>query len=71
MLSDKQGGETMPVEDDRRYDEWSKALDDLKEANDRYREATRTGSDTTAAKSDLRRAQDAYDKISNEIDSNA
>jgi uncharacterized protein YukE len=58
----------MPVEDHPKYDDWTNALDALKEANDRVRDAIRQGaSSIAAAKRDLRKAQQAYDSISYEI----
>lgn len=59
----------MAVQDSPKYEEWSCALDKLKEANDRYREARRTNSPgIAAAAEDLRIAQEEYDRISAEID---
>lgn len=59
----------MPVEDNPRYDEWSRALDRLKEANDRFRAAQRVNaSDIEAARKDLHDAQEAFDKIADEIE---
>ncbi len=58
----------MAVEDHARYHEWSKALDDLKEANDRYQEAEeRKAANLEVYKLDLHRAQVTFDLISEEI----
>ena len=60
----------MAVEDHPKYDEWSKALDHLKDANDHYRDVAKGKANTAinAAKRDLHNAQAAYDKISSEIE---
>ena len=58
----------MAVQDHPKYDEWSQALDDLKEANDRLREARVTNSAALeAAKLDFFKAKERYDQICDEI----
>jgi len=62
-------GRPMPVENHPKYDEWSKALDRLKEANDRFRAAKDSHAPhLEMAREDLRKAQSAYDLICEEID---
>ncbi|CAJ0878042.1 hypothetical protein AMST5_02933 [freshwater sediment metagenome] len=61
----------MPVEDHPLYDQWSEALDKLKEANDCYRAAKMArhpeGS-LAALKTHLNYAQADFDKIADQID---
>jgi len=59
----------MPVTDHPLYDEWSRALDRLKAANDRYRRARQSGEQLgfAAIVDDLRKAHEDYDRISAEI----
>lgn len=60
----------MAVEDHPLYEKWSEAVDRLKIANDSYREAKKSGSDTliSAAKKQLGQAQTGYDLISKQLD---
>jgi hypothetical protein len=57
----------LAVEDHPKYDAWSQALDELKAANDAYREAQRTGQGVAAAKRRLDSAQAAFYLIADQI----
>jgi ribosome-binding factor A len=60
----------MPVQNHPRYDEWSRALDRLKEANDCYRAAVIGKLEKNAIDSlrfNLDDAQREYNKIADEI----
>ena len=58
----------MAVEDHPRYDDWSAAVDRLKEANDRYRDAKRRDDPGIEKyRSDLRLAQEVYERLSEEL----
>ena len=59
----------MAVQEHPRYEEWSKALDRLKEANDRFRDAKqRNDPGLEAYELDLDKAQKAYDEIADELE---
>ena len=61
----------MPVQDHPSYDEWSRKLDLLKEANDCYRAAVTGRLDQLAAKSlrfNLDNAQREFNEIADAID---
>lgn len=50
--------------DDELCDQFSRAVDHLKEATDRWKAARQTGRGEAAALKDLEDAQKAYDKVS-------
>jgi hypothetical protein len=57
------------VEDDPKYKEWTRRLDLLKEANDRFRDALdRRSSDIEAKRRDLHEAQKLFNQVSDEIE---
>jgi hypothetical protein len=57
------------VEDDPKYKEWTRRLDRLKEANDRFRDALdRRSSDIEARRRELHEAQKLFDQISEHIE---
>jgi len=58
----------MAVENAPKYQEWSTALDALKEANDRFREGQKNNlPDLEARRRDLHKAQEAFGQISKEV----
>ena len=59
----------MAIEDHPKYEEWSDAVDTLKKANDRYREARDAGAPNIEVyRLDLHKAREAYENIASEIE---
>jgi hypothetical protein len=59
----------MPVQDHPQFDEWCNALDELKEAKDRFRIAKQNHDKALPSFAfDLEKAQKKYDEISAELE---